>query len=267
MIKAVILADSLAPTGERLTTMELTYPRWILPEVLTHKLFSRCGESSRAIPAMVKVRQVLHDPAMPVFWGKNQPGMQAEEELPTVRKYACIALWHFLRYVTVVVSFLLHKIGLHKQLANRPLELWVWYKQIVSSTEWDNFFKQRLHPAAQPEMQALAYEMHYALGQSQPRNLDWNEWHTPLVTPAIPDSGSYAHMVSVGRCAAVSYGNHHKENWDKDYGRALRMLSENPAHMSPFEHVAIPGFGTRNFKGWVQLREVLEDEGKERPMQ
>jgi thymidylate synthase ThyX len=47
---AKILADSLSPEGIRLTTFEVTFPRFILAEFNTHRMLSRNSASSRAIP-------------------------------------------------------------------------------------------------------------------------------------------------------------------------------------------------------------------------
>lgn len=47
---AKILADSLSPDGVRLTTFKVTFPRIVLAEFNTHRMFSRNSASSRAIP-------------------------------------------------------------------------------------------------------------------------------------------------------------------------------------------------------------------------
>ena len=80
-IAARVVADSISPEGRRLTTFVLTYPRFIHAEFMTHRVFSRNAASSRAIPAKKIRRQVRLDPALPIHWGKNQPGMSADEEL------------------------------------------------------------------------------------------------------------------------------------------------------------------------------------------
>jgi len=67
--------------GRRLTTFQLRYPRFIHSELMTHRVFSRNASSSRAIPTAKLLEMVKIDPAMPVYWGKNQSGMQANEEL------------------------------------------------------------------------------------------------------------------------------------------------------------------------------------------
>ena len=49
-IEAKIVADSINPQGDRITTYLLTFPRFILAELNTHRVFSKNSASSRAIP-------------------------------------------------------------------------------------------------------------------------------------------------------------------------------------------------------------------------
>ena len=79
-IKVRIEKDSLGPSGVRLTTFVLEYPRFIHSELMTHRVFSRNASSSRAIPVSKIIDNIENDIAMPVHWGKNQKGMQAREE-------------------------------------------------------------------------------------------------------------------------------------------------------------------------------------------
>jgi thymidylate synthase ThyX len=81
MIEAKIIADSLNPVGVRLVTFKLTYPRFILAELNTHRVFSRNSASSRAVPIEKMIERVRANPVVPIHWGKNQPGMQASEQI------------------------------------------------------------------------------------------------------------------------------------------------------------------------------------------
>ena len=51
--------------------------------MMTHRVFSRNASSSRAIPVDRLIQDVMDDPAMPINWGSNKPGMQAGDELPS----------------------------------------------------------------------------------------------------------------------------------------------------------------------------------------
>jgi hypothetical protein len=53
-------------------------------ELMTHRVFSRNASSSRAIPVKRMIQDIIDDPAMPIHWGANIPGMQAREELDAV---------------------------------------------------------------------------------------------------------------------------------------------------------------------------------------
>ena len=65
-ITVKIIADSVAPSGKRLTTMLLRYPRFIHAELMTHRTFSRNASSSRAIPVKKIIADIMADPAMPM---------------------------------------------------------------------------------------------------------------------------------------------------------------------------------------------------------
>ena len=82
MVRAEVIADSVPSfPGRRLTTFVLKFPRFILPEFNTHRMLSKNASSSRAIPVQKMIDAVIDGPAVPMFWGKNQPGMQAQVEL------------------------------------------------------------------------------------------------------------------------------------------------------------------------------------------
>lgn len=215
MIKSEIIADSVNIKDNRLTTYILEYPRFIHAEVMTHRMFSKNAASSRAIPIEKMIQQVIDNPAMPVFWGKNQSGMQANEELDDIkreeavlenidydleefllgsidgpdktyysykltnREYAEI-LWLEARDKAISYVRQLEKLGLHKQISNRLLEPWFNIRIILSGTEFENFFALRAHKDAQPELQNLAYLMLEQYNNSKPKELKPGEWHIPF---------------------------------------------------------------------------------------
>lgn len=77
---AKIAADSVGEHAPQLTTMLVRMPRCILAEFNTHRMFSRNAASSRAIPVVKLIERVMTDPFAPLYWDKNQKGMQASEE-------------------------------------------------------------------------------------------------------------------------------------------------------------------------------------------
>src|SRR5580692_7015772 len=94
---AKILADSVSPAGHRLTTFEVTFPRIVLAEFNTHRMFSRNSASSRAIPVTKMLERVRTDPFVPTYWGKNQKGMQAAEQISDADRDEAVFAWRELR--------------------------------------------------------------------------------------------------------------------------------------------------------------------------
>jgi thymidylate synthase ThyX len=270
---ARILADSRSPAGVRLTSMEVRYPRFIHSELMTHRVFSRNSASSRAIPIKKMIATVREEPAMPVWWGRNQSGMSAREEVaPDVAERAkaewLAALDDALRHAEQLAA---PDIDLHKQLVNRLLEPFAWITVIVTATEWANFFTQRTHPDAQPEIQKLAQLMLAAYRASTPATVALGRWHVPLIQDderELPDE--VLCRLSVARCARVSYLTHDgRRDREKDLDLYDKLLEGGAnGHWSPFEHVATPSADpavrSGNFIGWEQFRKRFPQEHADR---
>lgn len=264
MISAKIIEDSINPDGKRLTTFECTFNRWILAELNTHRMLSRNSASSRAIPINKIISQVWKNPAYPVFWGKNQAGMQSKVELKSFRLWLAKRLFFFARIPAIIFVWMLSKVKMHKQVSNRILEPWMWHTAIVSSTEWSNFFKLRLHPDAQPEFQELARCMKTCLDKSIPVFVDWGNWHTPYVSDENED-GLINAKISAACCARVSYVRQNdRKSVDEDINMSNRLIDNG--HYSPLEHPAqaVKDFVGGNFTGgWKQLRKFyIGEDGK-----
>ena len=107
-----------------------------------------------------------------------------------------------------------NEVGYHKQIVNRLTEPFQFIKVVVTATEWDNFFKLRLHEDAQPEIHELARCMLEAMEKSEPTYLEEDEWHLPYILDGerIQVPLEAQKRASVGRCARVSYQNHDNTN-------------------------------------------------------
>lgn len=179
----------------------------------------------------------------------------------------------------------LHSLGVHKQIANRILEPWMWITVLISSTEYNNFFNLRCHKDAQPEIAKIAYMMLEEYKKSEPKTLVDGDWHLPLLSDRnelivdylgksfklpLPILYNYLKKISVGRCARVPYLTHDgkrdpQADIDLHDNRLLHPLSpSDPDHMSPFEHVAMasPGEKSGNFTGWHQYRKDFPNENR-----
>lgn len=268
-----IIKDSIAgETERRLTTMQVTLPRFVLAEFNTHRMLSRNSASSRAIPVERQLIKVLDDPAVPVYWGKNQAGMQAEGALKQNSEAQAREIWLRQRDFAVLGAVAMQgglasvknealqtrieeignsynydfkKLGesVHKQITNRLLEPFMWQTILVTATDWDNFYALRTSKAAQPEIQKAAIMMKQVHENSVPEILTNDKYHMPLIQDAerewAEDNVSDALKVAVGRCARVSYLTHDgKRDLDADIKLHDSLLAAG--HMSPFEHVARP---------------------------
>lgn len=327
-ITAKVLADTYNTyTGSRLTTFELYYPRFIHSEVMTYRMWSRSASSSRAIPVKTMIKNILADPAMPLHWGANQKGMQADQEnrdadgnyVPVwayadeegydpataeddapvryVKKaFLPDMAWKVAMWAAVHVAKAFDRAGYHKQIVNRLLEPFMHIRVIVTATDYDNMFAQRIHPDAQPEFQVLAKAIKAAMLASNPVNFsqqyeeDLGEHfhHLPYITAedkvfiktwaaeAWPELDAvekakyqddrHFHAwtlmkVCAARCARVSYRLH--DGTVPDIMDDLRLANDLIAsgHWSPFEHACTP-CGCPNYhynlRGFVNFRNMLD---------
>lgn len=240
--------DSVNHWGERLTTFVVTFPRIVLAEFNTHRLFSRNSASSRAIPVEKQIAKIENDLFLPVYWGKNQKGMQADSELTSDEVREATSYWA--NAATQAVSWakaLLH-VGVHKQITNRLLEPFMWHTVVVTATEWTNFFHQRCHKDAQPEIRRIAEMMREEYRASTPSVLHSNDWHLPFVHfddeveahATLRHHGlPYLAKISAGRSARVSYLTHDGRRSLSDDMELYSKLSSF-GHMSPLEHPCRP---------------------------
>jgi thymidylate synthase ThyX len=261
--RARVLLDSTSPAGIRLTTLEVTFPRFVLSEWNTHRVFSRSSASSRAVPTTKLIERVERDPVLPLEWGRNKAGMSASDSLDADEVRAAQAVWLAARDDAAKHARELLDLKVHKQELNRILEPFLWHTVIVTSTEWDNFFTLRCAPNAQPEIRAAAELTRDAMNASAPTLLELGQWHTPLLGEDERELDlDVRRRVSVARCARVSYLTHEgKREIEKDLELFERLRADR--HLSPFEHVATPAPDRRfhaNFRGWIQMRREIEAE-------
>ncbi len=295
-ISARVVAKSISHTGKLITTFELEYPRFVHAELMTHRVFSRNAASSRAIPVERMVENIKLNTAQPVFWGKNQAGMQAVEECNEFiwvwvdGQYTALSrdsAWKYARDSACELSLAFHRAGFHKQIVNRITEPYQMMKTIVTSTEYNNWDWLRDHKDAQPEIHELARVRSEAYQKAEAVFLRPGEWHTPYYedgfwkpssTDSIPDD---ALRISASCCAQVSYRKN-DDSLEKAMAVFARLVESEPVHASPTEHQATPiraipswyvhpknwdegvthmdrvgGFWSGNFSEWIQFRQLI----------
>lgn len=272
MISAKIIEDSISGSKIRLTTMQICFHRFVLPEFNTHRMISKSFRSSRAVPVKTLLTEVRYSPALPVTWQVNQKGMQGGAEMDSETAAKCEAEWRKSANDAASSAEIQMGLGLHKSWANRVLEPYLYVHGVVTSVNYANLFALRCHPDAQPEFRVLAEAMRDALNESKPNRLKMGEWHLPYVTQEEREQMSItqATKLSVSRCARVSYRTHDGRlpNLEEDFALYDRLLGSVPLHASPAEHQATPdkriGGGKwlkqkhhGNLAGWIQFRKTL----------
>lgn len=254
-IKVNVIADSIAVNGKRMTTFELVYHRYIHSEFMTHRDLSKNASSSRAVPLKTAAQHVADNPAIPVHWGKNQPGMQSKEQLSGIELSAAQEIWQKGIENAIDMVGQLQEIESHKQWAARPLEPFQMIKTVVSGTNWDNIQWLRDDEEAQPEFEELARCIQIAFDTNIPVKLYHGEWHLPYVdtyrdhmmddtlhyldASGMPLSLEDAKKISASCCAQVSYRrlNDSKEKALEIYDK---LFSGRKPHLSPTEHISTP---------------------------
>ena len=259
-VRVQIIADSVAKSGDRVTSFEVRTHRFTLAEWNTHCLFSRNSASSRAIPFTKQLERFTEDPALPVVWASEKPGMSGGEELEDEDLMDAVELWYaFQKDVAILLNDYLQahpepEHRLHKSLLNRLMEPLQWHTMLITSANYENFFNLRVSPNAMPEI-CLAAELMQSLYEvSSPVLLLNGEWHLPYVREneqivgsrlwsPTDDTGRRAgydgREISSSRAAATSY----ETQWaDKGYVKEIERymgLTQN-GHWSPLEHICTP---------------------------
>jgi len=277
-IEAKIIAHSKSSvTGKEIITWELTYPRFIHSEFMTHRAFSRNAASSRAIPVARMLEMVREHPAMPVRFGANQAGMQDKgvdhdglvyckglvhpeligmpgcptslEEAIAKAHVPADEAWFLAAHNAAEFAGAFADAGYHKQVANRLIESFQWMKTVMTATEDDNWFWLRDHNDADPTIHALASVMWEAKQNSAPVTLTPDDWHMPYfngshgrgcwVKDAETDSLEDALAISSSCCAQVSYRKL-DDSLEKAKDIFAKLIESKPCHASPTEHQAKP---------------------------
>ena len=266
-----ILTHSVSPDGDEIVTFEVQMHRFVLAEFNTHRVLAKNSASSRAIPVRRQLEMINENPAWPVSWPQEKSGMQGGVELePDNARPDAMQAWEGAMRDAIDAVRDLQKIGLHKSVTNRLLEPFMWHKVVVTGTAWENFFRQRDHEDAQPEIRVVAEAMHRLLQESEPRKLPKHGWHLPYISDddwdvvdaatdvpikeAIGQVGLARTMarISAARCARTSYLTNPKVDADgkvvedarvdhvKDLGLYDRLVLNEPRHWSPLEHPCTP---------------------------
>lgn len=290
--KVLVVEDTLPPdyaddaayeaaggvVPERITTMVMRFPRCILPEFNTHRVFSRNSASSRARSFKTTIQPVMEDPYVPLFT-VNQKGMGGKfapldvymESVSTwleARDRAVYSTLELLLGSSVMKNWRGSELtpddmparweeltdlymssyregnqegypSVHKQNANRLMEPFMWHEALCTSTYWKNFLDLRISEYAQPEMKALAILVREALKASVPES---SVLHLPFISKDVVDLDDSIIMEDAMLASASECARisyKDRSTMENKENSELGRKLLGQKHMSPFEHVAI----------------------------
>jgi len=203
------IADSVNEFGNRITTLEVKYPRFIHSEIMTHRDRARNSASSRAIPWPKMLEKITNDPVVPIKFGSENRGMQTGAGIDDHDE--AVKIWLEARDDAMKHAQRLAELGVHKSLCNRITEPWMWIVVVMTSTDWNNLFRLRVHEDSEIHFQKIGSMMKEMIKtQSKPTLLKHGEWHLPYVSKEEIESDETVNWkaISTARCARVSYLTH-----------------------------------------------------------
>ena len=262
---------------KHIISVETRAPKFLDAEIEKHRMISSNSSSDRAIP-FNRMKEI--EPYTPSDIRLNESGMQGFDKLPDDKhKFfaADVAAMH--NYILSTLELLDSGYNIHKQHLNRYLLPFSMQTKIMTATtnEWDYFFNLRLHEAADPAIQELAYKIQFAIDNSEPNELKEDAWHLPYITKDDKDTQDTETLlkVSAARCARTSYKDRQgrMSSVKEDLKLFERLTGSDPKHLSPLDHQAKPilntnklsdrgitrmnkdlSFGSGNFNNWIQFR-------------
>lgn len=279
-ITSKIVTHSIRESSrDELITFQVVFPRIILPEVLTHRAFSRNTSSHRAVPFNKVLEIVKDNPFIPIAFQKNHKGMQGFEYFTNEEDIEkCKLGWLQARNKAVETSKTLYDGEVTKQLCNRLLEPYMWCTMLITTSKegLDNFFKLRCpnyngckswkelcdldsnynmetpilerlklsKSTAEIHIQTLAEVMYDGYNESKPKVLKGNDWHIPFesqIEKDYPGIDLFDKIkVATSLTARVSYTViPGTKELSIDKHKELYQLLIDESHQSPQEHCAV----------------------------
>lgn len=294
LYRVEVVCDSLggdeSRNFSRLTTIRVRMPRFILAQLNTHGLLVRSAQSSRAVPTKKLIDNATTKRFVPWAVGKNKPGMQPGELLTEVELETFQRRWNATAEGAISDAKYFQSLGVHKEVANRVLEPFMFVDVVITATDWTNFLALRTAGDTQGEHAFLAKAIYLALSGSTPERILEGEWHLPFIreeddefAQAMVQDANYRSKYprpgeeirpvmwtlarwSAARCARVSYLLLDKPErpTPEDDDKTWDKLNGHPKHATPMGHPAfneqpVPRF-TSQLKGWTQMRKLIKGE-------
>lgn len=253
------------PNGVVIVTFRMRIPEPLAKEFLTHRLMSRNGASSRAVPVDELCRRVVDEGFVPEHWTMNERGMQGHTLASPEVEAAGRALVLAHRDFSVQTTRALAELGLHKQIANRYIAAHLMMEYLVTARESHlaHFLDLRTEAMTEPHFRDIAHDLAEMLATTP---IVDSAWHMPFITPEeFHHYREDCAIVSATRCRRVSYFRLDKTPpaWADDRDAGIEMGRARPMHASPFEHQVWHEPAARNCAGnltaYGPLGDVIDD--------
>lgn len=249
VIGASVIEHSINMWGDELITIQTKAPKYLDAEIEKHRMISSNSSSDRAIP----FRKMVNNPKfLPEDVRLDERGMQGYESVqPEMLRGFHQTLSGIYEYITTELS---RFDIIHKQHLNRYLLGFTMQNKVMTANkdQWEYFLNLRLGTDADPAIQYLSSEIETAINMSEaihPEDSDIHPdipIHLPYITvdDVIKYHDGYINiqelvMVSVARCARVSYLSHDLKKTNLQDDIKLYKFLLKSKHLTPFEHVAI----------------------------
>lgn len=240
-------------------TIRIKFHRYVAEQLLKHRMFSCCANSSRAMTVPKMNANINEGMAMPIFWGAQQKGMQPSQEhnqhltgdydMYDLMTTFCASngvgvsaeqAWEEVGNFAMTYAHAMWDAGYHQQIPNRLTHPFQMAEYIITATDFENFFNLRLKDCnAQAEINELARCMKEAISGYIPKPAQ-EGWHLPYIT----NDDLFVHGVdnclrlSAARCAVISYNNH-RTGKPMEMEAANRiythLLEDSNPHYTPLE--------------------------------
>jgi len=229
VIEAQIIADSINPVGDRITTWMITVPRYLMYQIYSHRNLSKLSSSVRNESTTKIINKIQSNPVLSPE-SNNVPWLEARD-LAIEQASKMLAL------------------GMTKSTINRILEPWIYDKVLLTGTNWKNFWARQHDKHSPLEFRELAKMMNKKYIDSTPISKQMDEWHIPYGQTEKDIKYSVAKIVR-----ELFFQSELINLKAYDY----LLIKEN---YCIFEHLnkCLPNSTfVGNFNGWLQKRLLLE---------
>jgi hypothetical protein len=203
-LDAVILADSVGPNGNRLTSFRLTVPKTSLQDLAKHRVDTMGGwedasmsaASARAIPTQKLLDSdrfwipprffLAHTGMVPTEWvGPDSETLDQRAHYEAMKN-----TWEAAAWDAVAMAQRMSTGGAAKVHPNRMLEPYLLSDVIytASSATITNMLNLRDTDEAEYPLALVAGKMRALLEENEPTRLGHGEWHLPMIGPSDRDA-------------------------------------------------------------------------------